>query len=63
MDAAFSVHKDIISHNGASLMVVIGSVISLYLKQKINRKSSTEAEFVGVDDTMNFVVWTKLFFD
>ena len=32
-------------------------------KQKINTKSSTEAELVGVDDAMNFVVWSKLFFD
>ena len=33
------------------------------VKQKINTKSSTEAELIGVDDVMNFVVWSKLFFD
>jgi hypothetical protein len=31
------------------------------LKQKINTKSSTEAELVAVDDTMNFVEWIQLF--
>ena len=30
------------------------------MKQKINTKSSTEAELVGADDVMDFVVWTKL---
>jgi hypothetical protein len=29
-------------------------------KQKINTKSSTEAELVGVDDAMNFVEWIQL---
>ena len=38
-------------------------MLSLSTKQKINTKSSTEAELVGVDDAMNFVVWSKLFFD
>ena len=31
------------------------------LKQKINTKSSTEAELVGVDDAMNFIEWIQLF--
>ena len=31
------------------------------MKQKLNSKSSTEAELVGCDDSMNMVVWTKLF--
>jgi hypothetical protein len=31
------------------------------LNQKINTKSSTEAELVGVDDAMNFVEWIQLF--
>jgi hypothetical protein len=33
----------------------------MLLKQKINTKSSTEAELVGVDDAMNFVEWIQLF--
>ena len=63
LDAAFAVHKDMRSHMGALLTMGIGSVISLFLKQQINKKISTEAELVGVDDAMNFVVWAKLFFD
>ena len=30
-------------------------------KQKLNTRSSTEAELVGVDDAMNLILWTKLF--
>ena len=63
VDAAFSVHRDIQSHTGAALTMGKGTVLLLSLKQKINTKSSTEAELVGVDDAMNFVVWSKLFFD
>ena len=32
-------------------------------KQKIDTKSSTEAELVGVDDAMTFVMWMKYFFE
>ena len=40
-----------------------GSVLSISVKQKINTKSSTEAELVGVDDAMTFVMWMKHFFE
>ena len=39
-----------------------GAVLSISSKQKINAKSSTEAELVGVDDAMTFVMWMKHFF-
>ena len=63
VDAAFVVHEDIRSHTGAALTMGKGAILSLSTKQKINTKSSTEAELVGVDDAINFVVWSKLFFD
>ena len=35
--------------------------MAMSIKQKINTKSPTEAELVGVDDAMNFVEWVQLF--
>ena len=56
VDASFAVHQDMRSHTGAALTMGKGSLISMSVKQKINTKSSTEAELVGVDDAMNFMV-------
>jgi hypothetical protein len=61
VDASFVVHKDMRSHTGAVLSLGQGALMSMSLKQKINTKSSTEAELVGVDDAMNFVEWIQLF--
>jgi hypothetical protein len=32
-------------------------------KQKLNTRSSTEGELVGVDDAMMMILWTKLFLE
>jgi hypothetical protein len=49
------------SNTGAVLSLGQGALMSMSSKQKINTKSSTEAELVGVDDAMIFVVWVQLF--
>jgi hypothetical protein len=49
------------SHTGGTLSLGKGSVYSVSWKQRINTKSSTEAELVGVDDGMPLVVWTRNF--
>ena len=38
-----------------------GSVVSASTKQKLNTKSSTEAELVSADDAMPYVLWTSYF--
>ena len=63
VDASFAVHKDMRSHTGALMTLGQGAVIAMSNKQKINTKSSTEAEVVGVDDMMNIQVWTRHFID
>lgn len=40
-----------------------GSPYSFSKKQKINTKSSTKAELVGVDDGMSLVIWTRNFLE
>jgi hypothetical protein len=61
VDASFAVHKDRRSHTGAVLSLGQGALMSMSLKQKINTKSSTEAELVVVNNAMNFVEWIQLF--
>ena len=56
-------HPDCKSHTGACLTLGHGSVLSISAKQKINTKSSTKAELVGVDDAMIFVMWMKHSFE
>ena len=40
-----------------------GAVQSVSRKQKLNTRSSTESELVGVDDVATMVLWTKLFLE
>jgi hypothetical protein len=61
VDASFAVHPDMKSHTGGTLSLGKGSVYSASTRQKLNTKSSTEAELVGVDDVMPLVLWTRYF--
>jgi hypothetical protein len=38
-----------------------GFPISVSTKQKLNTKSSTESELVGVNDMMPIMIWTRYF--
>ena len=40
-----------------------GAVQSVSRKQKLNTRSSTEAELVGADDMAVMILWTKLFLE
>ncbi len=40
-----------------------GELQSGSAKQKINTRSNTEAELVGVDDVITKILWTKLFIE
>ena len=63
VDASFAVHQDFKSHTGASMTFGNGAPIAMSKKQKLNTRSSTEAELVGVDDAINMILWTKLFLE
>ena len=60
-DAAFAVHPDMKSQTGGIMTFGKGAVQSLCRKQKLNTKSSTEAELVGADDVGTQLLWTKNF--
>ena len=61
VDSSHAVHDDFKGHTGGCLSWGIGSPISISQKQKLNSRSSTESEIIGVDDVMDKVLWTKLF--
>ena len=63
IDAAFAVHSDFKSHTGGVLTMGKGSIYASSTKQKLNTKSSTEAELVAVDNLMPQILWTKLFLE
>jgi hypothetical protein len=63
VDAAFAVHQDFKSHTGATMTLGKGAIQSSSTKQKVNSRSSTEAELVAMDDVIAKVLWTKQFLE
>ena len=63
IDGSFAVHPNMRSHTGGGLSMGRGFPIVSSTKQRLNTRSSTEAEVVGVDDCMPAVLWTRYFME
>ena len=63
VDASFAVHPDYKSHTGAVHSLGKGAVASISTKQKVNSRSSTEAELIGIDDVISKILWSKRFIE
>jgi Reverse transcriptase (RNA-dependent DNA polymerase). len=63
VDAAFAVHQDMKSHTGGGISWGIGILLSMCQKQRLNTKSSTEAEVVGVSDFLPNMIWARMFLE
>ncbi len=61
VDAAYTVHHDCRGHTGAGMSFGQRMAMSYSWKHKINTKSSTEAEIVGVDDSLGYILWARYF--
>ena len=61
VDAAYAVHDNWRGHTGAGMSFGQGKALSYSWKHKINTKSSTEAELVGVDDMLGYILWARYF--
>jgi len=51
------------SHTGGAIMMGKGVLFSKSSKQKLNTKSSTEAELVGASNFLSQTVWTRNFIE
>jgi len=58
VDSSYAVHPDMRSHSGIIMSLGKGAAYSTSCKQKLNTKSSTEAELVAIDDAMGQIMWT-----
>ena len=63
VDAAFAVHPDMKSHTGITFTLGKGAIISGSTKQKVNSRSSTEAEMNAVDEKLSKIIRTKKFLE
>ena len=64
MDASFAVHHpDMKSHTGAVMTLGRGAMYASSTRQKLNGRSSTEGELIGVSDVLPYVVWTRYFLE
>jgi len=61
VDASFAVHPNMRSHTGVVLSFGDGAIYGPSSKQKLNTRSWTEAELVGVNDALPQVLWTRQF--
>ena len=61
INGAFATHRDMCSHTGGAMSLGKGVIYSTSTQQKLNTRSSTEAELVAVDDCMSQILWTRYF--
>lgn len=61
VDASYGVHADGKSHTGCVISLGKGPVYVKSGKQKIVAKSSTEAELVGLSDSIGQIIWSREF--
>jgi hypothetical protein len=63
VDASYAVHPDMRSHTGGVISFGRGGLICKSSKQKLNTKSSTEAEVVGASDYLPHTLWVQMFME
>jgi hypothetical protein len=64
VDTSYAIHEDMRSHTGGNIMMGKGVLLyAKWSKQKINTKSSTEAELVGASDFLSQTIWTRNFIE
>ena len=63
VDASFAVHLNFKSHTGSVMTMGEGAIQANSSKQKLNTRSSCDAELVGNDDAATKILWTRYFME
>ena len=63
VDASFGVHPDFKSQTGGVMSMGSGALQTIARKQRLNSRSSTEAELIAVDDAVTAIMWTRMFME
>jgi len=63
VDASFGIHHDMKSHTGGIMSLGKGAIYATSRRQRLNTRSSTEAELVGINDVLSQVLWTWYFME
>lgn len=63
VDASFAVHPNMRGHSGGGVTFGRGFPTVGSTKHKVNGRSSTECELLGVDDFMPMICWTRYFME
>ena len=61
VDASYATHYNSRSYTGGTMTMGKGSIFRSSCKQKINARSSTEAELIGINDVVGKILWTRNF--
>ena len=61
VDASYAIHEDMKSHTGGCIIFCRGALMSKSIKQRLNTKSSCEAELVGTSDYVPSAIYARLF--
>ena len=63
IDASYAVHMNMRGHTGGAISMGYGVLHARAGKQKINTKSSTESEMVGVSEHIPYNLWILMFLE
>jgi hypothetical protein len=64
VNVSYAVHPDMKSHTGGVMSLGTGAAYTVSKKQKLNTKSTTKSELVGIDDVLlPQALWTKYFME
>jgi hypothetical protein len=59
--ASYAVQPDMKIGTGGTMSFVIGDLLCKSTKEKLNKKSYTEAEVVGASDYLTNTIWVQMF--